>query len=848
MAGNNIHGKEQVEEITRVWQNLTKEISNTVNVLEQYQKTTTKLPSQYLNSLNQVKNAQLGYNKAASDAIKTQSAYTATLKENERLAKLELRTKAKLQKELKGETKEYHKLNEELKLVRKERRAEAKAIAETSSLYSRVQNGINKLTKQYNDLAIRKELNGKLSAEEQVTLGKLEAKLNKYNTALKNVDARIGRHQRNVGNYKSGFDGLGFSIAQISREMPAFANSMQTGFMAISNNIPMLFDEIQRLTKANKELAASGKPTTNVLKAIGKGIFSLQSLLSIGVTLLTVYGAKMIETIFPTNEAEKATKAYNEEMAEQNKQLKENIRLRERNLEQTRKFINNPQIVGEFRGMLADIIGDSTRAEAVLTELAERMEKVGISGAEALRNQDLIQSDRLKIAANLLEIEEQKIELEKERLRLSDTMKAREEILEAFNKGEIGDKEKVRRLLQLGTNDLNKTIQIQTRINQLNKANEEIIGNVVELTSEQNKELNAQRQTLKTLLNDWNQYYQNIENGQKKFGELFKDSWDVEVPDIGAELQEKLNNLPSDYKVPYFSEEEMAILEGQFARLGELYGIDASKFTALFDDKENTVSDYVAAAGEAFNGLYAMFQHNYDQDLQRFEENAALQLQFAGDNAEARAELERQLEEKRRALRNKQLQQEKEAAIFSAVINTATAVTAALAEGGIVLAAIVAALGAAEIVAISSRKVPQFKDGVRDFEGGLAVVGDGGVSEVIKTPDGNTFKTPNKDTLVNLPKGSDVYKSETDFHKELNSVLNFNGILPEQKLMPNINIESGLSKEDIAPFFNSLERSINNKKSFEFIWDENGIRKNIVNGTTKTNILNNRVRGVGKGV
>lgn len=848
MAGNSIHGKEQVEEITRVWRDLTKEISNTVNVLEQYQKTTTKLPSQYLNSLNQVKNAQLGYNKAASDAIKTQSDYTATLKENERLAKLELRTKAKLQKELKGETKEYHKLNEELKLVRKERRAEAKAIAETSSLYSRVQNGINKLTKQYNDLAIRKELNGKLSAEEQVTLGKLEAKLNKYNTALKNVDARIGRHQRNVGNYKSGFDGLGFSIAQISREMPAFANSMQTGFMAISNNIPMLFDEIQRLTKANKELAASGKPTTNVLKAIGKGIFSLQSLLSIGVTLLTVYGAKMIETIFPTNEAEKATKAYNEEMAEQNKQLKENIRLRERNLEQTRKFINNPQIVGEFRGMLADIIGDSTRAEAVLTELAERMEKVGISGAEALRNQDLIQSDRLKIAANLLEIEEQKIELEKERLRLSDTMKAREEILEAFNKGEIGDKEKVRRLLQLGTNDLNKTIQIQTRINQLNKANEEIIGNVVELTSEQNKELNAQRQTLKTLLNDWNQYYQNIENGQKKFGELFKDSWDVEVPDIGAELQEKLNNLPSDYKVPYFSEEEMAILEGQFARLGELYGIDASKFTALFDDKENTISDYVAAAGEAFKGLYAMFEHNYDEDLQRFEENAALQLQFAGDNAEARAELERQLEEKRRALRNKQLQQEKEAAIFSAVINTATAVTAALAEGGIVLAAIVAALGAAEIVAISSRKVPQFKDGVRDFEGGLAVVGDGGVSEVIKTPDGKTFKTPNKDTLVNLPKGSDVYKSETDFHKELNSVLNFNGILPEQKLIPSINIESGLSKEDIAPFFNSLEKSINNKTTTVLNIDKNGVSIYQKTQHAKTISHNNRVRFIGKGV
>ena len=59
--------------------------------------------------------AQQGFNKAASEAIQKQSEYTAVIKENERLAKLELRTKAKLQKELKGKTKEYNKLNEQLK-------------------------------------------------------------------------------------------------------------------------------------------------------------------------------------------------------------------------------------------------------------------------------------------------------------------------------------------------------------------------------------------------------------------------------------------------------------------------------------------------------------------------------------------------------------------------------------------------------------------------------------------------------------------------------------------------------------------------------------------------------------
>src|SRR5690606_37295888 len=100
-------------------------------------------------------------------------------------------------------------------------------------------------------------------------------------------------HTRNVGNYKSGFDGLGFSVAQLSRELPAFANSVQTGFMAISNNIPMFVDEIQRLKKANLELAATGQPTTSVLKSVGKAIFSLNGMLGIGITILTVFAPKL---------------------------------------------------------------------------------------------------------------------------------------------------------------------------------------------------------------------------------------------------------------------------------------------------------------------------------------------------------------------------------------------------------------------------------------------------------------------------------------------------------------------------------------------------------------------------
>lgn len=56
---------------------------------------------------------------------------------------------------------------------------------------------------------------------------------------LKQIEAGAGRYQRFVGSYSTALEPFKFSIAQITREMPAFANSLQTGFMGISNNIAL---------------------------------------------------------------------------------------------------------------------------------------------------------------------------------------------------------------------------------------------------------------------------------------------------------------------------------------------------------------------------------------------------------------------------------------------------------------------------------------------------------------------------------------------------------------------------------------------------------------------------------
>ena len=114
---------------------------------------------------------------------------------------------------------------------------------------------------------------------------------------LKEAEAETNRFYRNVGNYASGFNGLNVSVQQILREMPNAAMSMNTFFLAISNNIPMLVDEINRLREANKAAAAEGKATTSIWKALSGAFFSWNTVISVGVTLLTVYGGEIVKWI-----------------------------------------------------------------------------------------------------------------------------------------------------------------------------------------------------------------------------------------------------------------------------------------------------------------------------------------------------------------------------------------------------------------------------------------------------------------------------------------------------------------------------------------------------------------------
>lgn len=251
-----------------------------------------------LHEANSLSRGSINQKEFAENSKKANEAAQKSIgiwKEQIALENQMISTKKKVELATEGTNRELTKqrilLAEQNKAVKEESKLQLGLV----TVYQKVQNKLNALGKEYSDLSIRKNLGAKLTDQEIKRYEFLEKKITTYDTALKLTDSNMGKHQRNVGNYAGGFNSLNNSVNQITREMPAFANSMNTGFMAISNNIPAFFDALDGIKKKNIELAKTGQPTKSMLSEVGGALFSVQSLMSVGVTLLTIYGAKMVE-------------------------------------------------------------------------------------------------------------------------------------------------------------------------------------------------------------------------------------------------------------------------------------------------------------------------------------------------------------------------------------------------------------------------------------------------------------------------------------------------------------------------------------------------------------------------
>lgn len=171
----------------------------------------------------------------------------------------------------------------------------------------------NAIVREYYNAAAAVAKYGESSGISAAKLEELRVAAQRGQQQLREIEQGAGRFQRNVGNYASAFNPLQNSINQLSREMPAFANSVQTGFMAISNNLPILADSLSQIVAQNNALRAQGQPTVSVARQLAGAFFSWNTALSVGITLLTVYGKDLVNWIRGSKQAEEAQKRLNEE-------------------------------------------------------------------------------------------------------------------------------------------------------------------------------------------------------------------------------------------------------------------------------------------------------------------------------------------------------------------------------------------------------------------------------------------------------------------------------------------------------------------------------------------------------
>ena len=149
----------------------------------------------------------------------------------------------------------------------------------------------------------------------------LKASIEEADAKIKELDASIGNHQRNVGNYASSWNGLSFSIQQLARELPSLAYGPTVFFSAISNNLPMLTDEIKRAREEYQRTVAAGQKGTPVWKQVAKSVISWQTLLIAGITILTMHGDKVIEWVGKLFKGSDAALSAGEAMKKLNKAM-----------------------------------------------------------------------------------------------------------------------------------------------------------------------------------------------------------------------------------------------------------------------------------------------------------------------------------------------------------------------------------------------------------------------------------------------------------------------------------------------------------------------------------------------
>ena len=240
----------------------------------------------------------------------TLNAYQKALNNGRQLTAEQTEQYNRLNAEIAEHTSLRNKARTALGQETKEMQAQEGSIRQLQAQVARLSNTYANMSAEMRDAAAGKEL--------LATLQKQYAELSKLEQAM-------GVYRRNVGNYSSAWNGLNVSVQQVVRELPSLSMGFNMFFLAISNNLPMLTDEIKAASEAYKQAVAQGQKATPVWKQVLKSITSCQTALVIGITLLAQYSDKIIDWVKNLLFGGDATEQLKKKLVELNEIYKDSL-------------------------------------------------------------------------------------------------------------------------------------------------------------------------------------------------------------------------------------------------------------------------------------------------------------------------------------------------------------------------------------------------------------------------------------------------------------------------------------------------------------------------------------------
>jgi len=231
-----------------------------------------------------------------------------------------------------------------------------------------------------------------------------------YNSLLA-VEKSVGQAQRQVGQYNQ----AAFAMSQVLREMPAFANSVATGFMALSNNIPYLAEQIGVLKQKNEELKASGGTAIPIWKTLMSAITSPVGLITIATTAITFLAAKTDIFKSSVDEAAKSVEALSQKLQDIRQEMLDAFDMESANINTLVSVLEDTNNLLNLR--IAALKELQKLKPQYFNELSQEQDLKGVAKdkLETLKQQILVEKELEATGKRIKALTEERARLEKEK-------------------------------------------------------------------------------------------------------------------------------------------------------------------------------------------------------------------------------------------------------------------------------------------------------------------------------------------------------------------------------------------------------------------------------------------------